>query len=213
MNHYEKCLYLIDAGCRQYSRYGENWFLNGRHIGNSTVDAWCRLVDEQTAPFQRLKEGGIGFQTRKLSIPATTGELTATLSSETPVKRAFGNEVLLHRPDAIDFSRVQDGKLPLLQFHDQKAWPIGYIESFRLDPVQKVTRGTLVFADTPESEKPRRLINQGVPLQLSIGYDLDPESAEYDPATDTYYFKWTPAEVSVLPIGADPTIGIGRGRH
>ena len=41
----------------------------------------------------------------------------ASLSSEAPVERDFGIEILDHSPQAIDLSRARDG-LPLLFNHD-----------------------------------------------------------------------------------------------
>lgn len=154
------------------------------------------------------------YQIRKV---AYTGKpdgvrFAASFSSETPVERSFGKEVLLHDADSIDWSRVRDGRLPLMAFHDQRQWPIGYVDGFRLDETAKVTRGTLVFADTERAQEPLDLLRQDVPLELSIGYDLDTETVRHDSQTDTFFFRWTPAEVSILPLGADPKIGIGRSK-
>lgn len=154
-------------------------------------------------------------QTRKIVAqlqPESQNRFLASFSSETPVKRSFGNEVLIHDEASMDMSRARDGKLPLLAFHDQQSWPIGYVENFRLDAKNRVTRGAIVFADTKRAQEPLSLYRQGVPLELSIGYDLDIETVTHDAATDTYRFRWTPAEVSLLPLGADPTIGIGRAK-
>ncbi len=156
-------------------------------------------------------------QFRKISIQpylesADERTFSASFSSEAPVQRYYGIEILRHDADGIDLSRVRDGKLPLLAFHDQRQWPIGFIERFSLDDKSRKTRGQIHFADTPRAEEPLSLLKQGVPLDLSIGYDLDMETVLHDVATDTFTFRWTPAEVSILPIGADATIGIGRSQ-
>ena len=40
------------------------------------------------------------------------------VSSEEPVQRSFGNEVLEHSPEAIDLSFLASGRAPLLLDHD-----------------------------------------------------------------------------------------------
>ena len=57
--------------------------------------------------------------------------ILATLSSELPVARDFGNEVLMHTPEAIDMSRAVNG-LPLL-FSHKRDQIVGRVEGIHLD--------------------------------------------------------------------------------
>ena len=59
------------------------------------------------------------------SIRAETRTVSASLSSEHPVKRYDGEEVLSHKPGAVDLSRAP---LPLLCSHNNAALPVGVVE-------------------------------------------------------------------------------------
>lgn len=151
---------------------------------------------------------------REIRLAPTDGEsrvVSASISSELPVQRWFGREVLAHDEDSIDLARVKDGRLPLLAIHDDRQWPIGAAFDFKLDGAERKWRGRLQFAQTERAEEPFELLRQDIPLGVSVGYQVDWDSAEYDKASDTYRFrKWTPMEVSIVPVEADHTIGIGR---
>jgi len=73
---------------------------------------------------------------------AETRTVPASLSSEAPVARWFGMEVLSHEKDAVDLSRAAEG-LPLLfgHSHDQ---PIGIVDNVRLKDGK--LRGLLRFS-------------------------------------------------------------------
>jgi len=78
---------------------------------------------------------------RLLSAEDRTVEVS--MSSETPVPRWFGDEILVHDADAVDMSRASNG-LPLLWNHNQDIL-IGRVEGIRLDPDRKL-RGVARFA-------------------------------------------------------------------
>ena len=54
---------------------------------------------------------------------------TAVLSSEYPVPRAGGMEVLDHSETAVDLSR---SPLPLIVQHDHNALPVGIVEKLKI---------------------------------------------------------------------------------
>lgn len=151
---------------------------------------------------------------REVRLAAPDGEsrvVSASISSELPVERWFGNEVLAHDEDSISLERLKDGRLPLLAIHDDRQWPIGAAFDLKMDNAERKWRGRLQFAQTDRAEEPFKLHRQGIPLGVSVGYSVDWDAAEYDKESDTYTFrKWTPMEVSIVPVEADHTIGIGR---
>lgn len=151
---------------------------------------------------------------REVRLAAPDGEsrvVSASISSELPVDRWFGKEVLAHDEESISLERLKDGRLPLLAIHDDRQWPIGAAFDLRMDNAERKWRGRLQFAQTDRAEEPFQLHRQGIPLGVSVGYQVDWDSAEYDKEADTYTFrKWTPMEVSIVPVEADYTIGIGR---
>ena len=67
-----------------------------------------------------------------------------SISSETPVARSFGDEVLVHSPEAIDLSFLNSGRAPLLLDHDPEK-QIGVIESVDLDANARKLRANVRF--------------------------------------------------------------------
>lgn len=138
--------------------------------------------------------------------------LELSFSSETPVDRWFGREILLHGKGA-DFARLNEGA-PLLFNHNlddlrgvvERAW------------IGKDKRGHAVvrFASTEEGQKAMDLVNDGVLRNVSFMYrikawemhaeqDDEPEDREYRVT------EWEALEVSLVTVPADNTVGVGRG--
>jgi len=148
-------------------------------------------------------ERRIDLDTRAVDTTART--VPASLSSETPVRRWFGVETLLHTDDAVNLERATTG-LPLLFGHDQTL-PIGLIENVRLDGNR--LRGTLRFSNNARASEVFRDVADGFLKSLSIGYSVDrwEQAAGSDDITVT---RWTPLEGSIVTVPADPTVGINR---
>jgi HK97 family phage major capsid protein/HK97 family phage prohead protease len=141
-----------------------------------------------------------------------TEQRTARLSfsSETPVRREFGNEVLSHRAGAVDLARLNSGA-PLL-FNHNRDDVLGVVESAE---VGADGRGyaTVRFAKTQRGDEIMGLVADKVLTNVSTGYSIatmDKTAGERGgPATFTAT-KWTPAEISIVTVPADPSVGIGR---
>lgn len=135
-----------------------------------------------------------------------TRTVAASMSSETPVRRWFGNEILSHDASAVNLERAGSGALPLLWGHDTDAM-LGAAEGFRLEGGRLV--GQLRFSKHSTRGEVWEQIREGMPLGISIGYRIDEwqESADSDDVTVT---RWTLHEVSVVSVPADHTVGIGR---
>ncbi len=131
--------------------------------------------------------------------------LTFSASSETPVERWFGTEILSHDQGAIRMQRMNDGAAPLLFNHDW-ADPIGMIDGARVEGKRLVVDAHL-FATT-RAQEVATMIDGGL-RNVSIGYQINTvEERTKDQvftATD-----WEPLEISIVTVPADPSIGIGR---
>ena len=108
-------------------------------------------------------ERRVDLDTRAVDTTART--VPASLSSETPVRRWFGAETLLHTDDAVNLERATTG-LPLLFGHDQTL-PIGLIEDVRLDGDR--LRGTLRFSNNARAIEVFRDVADGFLKSMSIG--------------------------------------------
>jgi HK97 family phage major capsid protein/HK97 family phage prohead protease len=134
-----------------------------------------------------------------------TKRFSFAASSEQPVERYFGKEVLSHDDKAIRMDRVKRGAMPLLFNHN---WddPIGVIEGARVEDSRFVVDAKL-FA-TARAQEVAAMVEGGL-HNVSIGYRL--HVIEEDRDTETFTARdWEPYEVSIVTIPADPTVGIGR---
>lgn len=134
-----------------------------------------------------------------------------SFSSEAPVERWFGQEILSHEKKSVDMSRMNDGA-NVLWNHDpdnvigvvKKAWigddKRGYLQ---------MRWGTSALA-----QEKRKDVEAGIIRNVSFGYQIkemtltNPGAKDEDPrylAT-----KWMPFEGSFVSIPADQTVGMGR---
>lgn len=79
---------------------------------------------------------------------ARTVELA--FSSEAPVDRYFGTEILDHSPSSVDMGRIL-GRAPLLLDHDP-AQQIGVVESARID-ADRTARAVVRFSKSARGEE------------------------------------------------------------
>ena len=70
--------------------------------------------------------------------------LKFSLSSDAPVERAFGTEILEHSAAAIDLDFLGSGRAPLLLDHDMRQ-QIGVIEEVQIDGEARKTRAKVRF--------------------------------------------------------------------
>ena len=124
----------------------------------------------------------------------------AVLSSEYPVKRFDGDEVLSHDPDAVDLSRAP---LPLIVAHEGKSLPVGIVENLQV--VGRKLRGVLRFSKSADAIW--QDVKDKIIRNLSIGYVIKTRKRTSDGYLATL---WQPYECSLVSAGADPTAGIGR---
>jgi HK97 family phage major capsid protein/HK97 family phage prohead protease len=127
-------------------------------------------------------------------------------SSEYPVARYFGNEILSHEMDAADFSRLNDGA-PLLFNHNPDR-VIGVVERAYMDEKKKRGYARVRFSRNPFAQEILSDVKDGVLRNVSFGYSID--KMEEREGGDFVATSWAPYEVSVVSVPADPGVGIGR---
>lgn len=136
---------------------------------------------------------------------------TASLSSEQPVERWFGTEILSHAPGACNLERAGRG-LPLLFNHNMDE-PLGKVKNVRLEDGK--FRGELVFGGRAKAKEIRAEIDAEMLGDVSIRYSID----EYTTTTDEHghdtvtITRWSLQEASIVTVPADPTVGVGRSQE
>lgn len=130
------------------------------------------------------------------------------VSSELPVERSFGKEVLMHESGAIDMAFIASGRAPLLLDHDMER-QIGVIESVSLTEDRKL-RAKVRFGRSALAQEVFQDVVDGIRSNISVGYRVNKMERD-DKQRDVYRVKsWSPLEVSVVSIPADPSVGVGR---
>ena len=135
---------------------------------------------------------------------ADTDTFELSFSSETPVARQYGDEVLSHAAGAVDLSRLNDSA-PLLFNHNPDQL-LGVVDSARV--VGGKGRATVRWGTSPEAAAKRQDVAIGVLRNVSVGYQINEMDQDED---GTYVARnWTPVEISLVSVPSDPTVGIGR---
>lgn len=126
-------------------------------------------------------------------------------SSEYPVARYFGNEILQHDERSVDLARLNDSA-PLLFNHDPGK-VVGVVERAWIDGKLKRGYVAVKFSRNAFAQEVLADVKDGVLRNVSVGYQIaDMEQR----GEDFVATRWSPYEVSVVSIPADPTVGVGR---
>jgi HK97 family phage major capsid protein/HK97 family phage prohead protease len=126
------------------------------------------------------------------------------VSSETPVARWFGLEVLSHDPKAVQTGRIDAKAMPLLFNHD---WddPIGMVDGGAVID-GRLWVDTHLF-DTARAREIAAMIDGGL-RNVSVGYEVEEMQENGSTLLAT---SWTPIEASIVTVPADyQRVGIGR---
>ena len=135
------------------------------------------------------------------------------VSSEEPVERSFGMEVLGHSAGDINMEFINSGRAPLLLDHDMTK-QIGVIEEFKLDETAKRTTAVVRFGKSALAREVFEDVKDGIRMNISVGYRID-KLERYEHKDETYYkAQWTPMEVSSVSVPADQSrlVGVGRSK-
>lgn len=168
-----------------------------------TTEPALLLRELQGKPLQRA----MAVDLATLDMESRTVEVA--VSSEYPVPRWFGMEILDHSSEAVDLARLNAGA-PLLDMHDR--WTqIGVVESAWLDSDRKL-RAKVRFSRSQAAEEVWQDVVDKIRLNISVGYSpLEMVLESTDGDVRTYRVtRWEPYEVSSVSIPADPTVGVGR---
>jgi HK97 family phage major capsid protein len=158
-----------------------------------------------------LKRGGFVATVERVADDPEIVEFT--FSSEQPVERWFGREVLSHQPGAMNMERLNSGAAPWLWNHNTDV-VLGVVERAWQKPDGRGAVRTRWSPNTrhegSEEWKVRQNWETGIIRNVSFMYSIDEDpdfSAREGVALVTAY---TPMEVSAVSVPADHTVGNGR---
>lgn len=134
-----------------------------------------------------------------------------SFSSEMPVERWFGMEILSHAKGAVNLDRLSSGRANLLVNHQPSDWA-GVIESAAIE--DKTGRAVVRFSKSDRGTEIMQDVKDGILGSVSVAYSMDEVklTKQSKGGPDEYTVtRWTPFEVSLVTVPADPTVGVGRG--
>jgi len=161
------------------------------------------VIEDRADPVA-IHRAACAMEVRKVDDKTRTVDIA--VSSELPVERGFGKEILIHEAGAIDLAFLASGRAPLLLDHDMER-QIGVIESVELSDDRKL-RAKVRFGRSALAQEVFQDVVDGIRGNISVGYRVNKmERANKD---EYHVRSWSPLEVSVVSITADPTVGVGR---
>lgn len=160
---------------------------------------------------RKLKTGTLHraatFERASVDEQARTVELA--FSSEAPVARWFGAEVLDHSPASIRMDRIRNSG-PVLLDHDTSRH-IGVVQSVEIGQ-DRVGRAVVRFGKSAAAQEAFQDVVDGIRQHISVGYRVHKMVLERKEEDEETYraTDWEPLEISLVAVPADATVGVGR---
>jgi hypothetical protein len=145
------------------------------------------------------------FERQNIDAEQRTVEIS--FSSEAAVMRGGWREVLSHDPDAVNLNRLNDGG-PLLLHHDTHD-QVGVVEKAWIEDGKG--RAVVRFSRSDRGEEAFQDVLDGIRRNVSVGYVIEDYEEDADTRTLTAT-RWTPYEVSLVPVPADNSVGVNRAQ-
>lgn len=164
-------------------------------------------------PQQKMKTGRLfrAVTLDRSAIDSESRKVELAFSSEQPVERWFGSEILDHSAQSVRLGRLTNGG-PLLVDHNTRDH-IGTVESVSIG-ADRVGRAVVRFGKSARAEEVFQDVIDGIRKNVSVGYEIHHMTlveAGNDDTTRVYRADdWEPLEVSLVSVPADTTVGVGR---
>lgn len=146
------------------------------------------------------------IERENVNVEARTVDLS--FSSEQPVERFFGAEILDHKRASIRLDRLRSAA-PLLMDHDGRD-VVGVVEKVSIG--DRRGRAVVRFGRGVHAEEIFADVQDGIRTNVSVGYKIHAMQLESsDNSGDVFRITdWEPFELSLVGVGADPTVGTNR---
>ena len=170
--------------------------------------------DDNVARFYEDNNLQRAFQFDRNKIDEENRTIMIGVSSEEPVERRFGMEVLGHNEEEIDMAFMTQGRSPLLLDHDATK-QIGVVEEFGIDAENKRTVAKVRFSKNQQADEVYRDVLDGIRQNISVGYQVNSMQKEEEEKDGVPIYRvnsWSPLEVSAVSIPADQSRLVGFAR-
>lgn len=188
--------------------------LDKEEIDQIAEEEYVAQANEDVLRFYAEENLQRAFQFDRNKIDEENRTIMIGVSSEEPVERRFGMEVLGHNEDEIDMAFMSQGRSPLLLDHDATK-QIGVVEEFGIDAENKRTVAKVRFSKNQMADEVYRDVLDGIRQNISVGYQvnsMEKEEEERDGVPVYRVNSWSPLEVSAVSIPADQSRLVGFAR-
>ena len=125
---------------------------------------------------ERSEESDIVYRTIDLSRASYIDEekrrVRIGVSSEEPVERDFGMEIISHSEGDIDTSFIGSGRSPLLLDHDMTK-QVGVVERYEINSSEKSAKAIVRFGRSELAEEIYQDVKDGIRQNISVGYKIN----------------------------------------
>ena len=150
------------------------------------------------------------FDLDRSAIDEQNRTVSVIFSTETPVDRNFGVEILDHDRGSVRMDRLQK-RAPVLLNHNMSD-QLGVVERATIDADRK-GRALLRFGRGRLSTEVFNDVVDGIRSQVSVGYRIHKMEKEDDEKLTYRAVDWQPFEISIVPTGADSMAIVGRSEN
>ncbi|WP_109314751.1 phage major capsid protein [Pseudovibrio ascidiaceicola] len=140
--------------------------------------------------------------------------LELSFSSDAPIRTYWGVEILGHETSEIDLEFIGSGRAPLLIDHRASVdHQVGVIE--RVEIKNGKGRAWVRFGKSERAQEIKQRVLDGELTNVSVGYQIRKARLEEEHDDDLNVYRitrWTPHEISIVSVPADPSVGVGRSQ-
>ncbi|HIJ26194.1 MAG TPA: phage major capsid protein [Gammaproteobacteria bacterium] len=156
----------------------------------------------------KLKTGTLNrsYELDRAAINKESRTVDIAFSSEEPVDRWFGTEILDHESTSVRLGRLRDGA-PLLFGHNHSDL-IGVVEKASIDSDKK-GRATVRFGKSERAEQMFNDVKDGILRNVSVGYRIHKFLVDEE-TSENRAIDWEPMEISMVTVPADASSQVGR---
>lgn len=167
-----------------------------------------------------MQENNFTRELSSASIRAMEGEgnerkFILSFSSEEPYDRGWCVEVLDHSPGCVDLTRLND--IGVLLFNHKRDTVLGKINRAWIEDARGYAE--VEFDTDDDADVIYQKVKGGTLKGVSVGYRIEAiEEVMPNKTSSCGRFtgpcdiarKWSPFEISIVSVPADPTVGVGR---
>ena len=163
----------------------------------------------KTGVLYRMIDGGVNVR----ELDEGTRTVPLSFSSEAPVDRWFGLEILDHDSKSVRLDFLNSGRAPLLKDHWREK-QTGVIESVTIG-TDRTGRAVVRFGKSNLADEEFNDVKDEIRQNVSVGYRVHEMilEKESDEGPNVYRVTdWEPLEISIVSIPADTSVGVGRAQ-